>query len=384
MAKKKKRKTNQGVFTVKKSGSIEYRFYYRDECGELKRKAVTGENKTACLRKADEWRELIERRRRGIETDATIVSLLEHKFRSDFEKHYMEEMGYARNMDSLKIIQKSSIGGMPIAKIRPMHMELFLRSITTYSNSVIQKIHRQVRLAFSLAQERGIIEKNIMLSKDMKCPKSCKEDKEVKALTVEEQRRFVEVLETDRPPNGRNDYRLQLFIEMYSGLRMGEINALHEEDVDLDNNVIHVRGTIARGADYRSFVRQGAKTRTGVRDVPISKKLRPYLEQAIKNKKRNPQGLLFYDHLNKRVISTSQVNNYFHRACKKAEVEERGQHALRHTFATRCIESGIPAVVLKNWLGHKDIHMTLDIYADVFSSLNDGAVDKFDSYVDSM
>ena len=61
-----------------------------------------------------------------------------------------------------------------------------------------------------------------------------------------------------------------------------------------------------------------------------------------------------------------------------------GQHALRHTFATRCIESGIPAVVLKNWLGHKDIHMTLDVYTDVFSSMNNGALDKFDKYINAI
>ena len=41
-----------------------------------------------------------------------------------------------------------------------------------------------------------------------------------------------------------------------------------------------------------------------------------------------------------------------------------------HTFATRAIESGVQAVVLKDWLGHKDIHVTLDTYAKVFDSLH--------------
>lgn len=84
------------------------------------------------------------------------------------------------------------------------------------------------------------------------------------------------------------------------------------------------------------------------------------------------------------MISTIQVNSYYQRICHKIGIPADGQHALRHTFATRCIESGIPAVVLKTWLGHRDIHTTLDTYTDVFNSLNHSAVDNFDKYIDAM
>ena len=59
-------------------------------------------------------------------------------------------------------------------------------------------------------------------------------------------------------------------------------------------------------------------------------------------------------------------------------------HALRHSFATRCIEAGVPAVVLKKWLGHTDIHITLDTYADVFARMDFSATDKFDELMESM
>ncbi len=61
-----------------------------------------------------------------------------------------------------------------------------------------------------------------------------------------------------------------------------------------------------------------------------------------------------------------------------------GQHALRHTFATRCIETGIQPVVLKGWLGHTNIHVTLDTYADVFDRMNLGAISKFEDYMDKV
>ena len=61
-----------------------------------------------------------------------------------------------------------------------------------------------------------------------------------------------------------------------------------------------------------------------------------------------------------------------------------GQHSLRHTFATRCIESGVPAVVLKTWLGHTDIHITLDTYTDVFEQLDQSAVNTLDDYLEAI
>ena len=84
------------------------------------------------------------------------------------------------------------------------------------------------------------------------------------------------------------------------------------------------------------------------------------------------------------MISTSQVNNYYRRICEKADIPIGGQHALRHTFATRCIEAGVQPVVLKTWLGHTNIHMTLDIYSDVFDKMDFGALEKFDSLIEAI
>ena len=58
-----------------------------------------------------------------------------------------------------------------------------------------------------------------------------------------------------------------------------------------------------------------------------------------------------------------------------------GQHALRHTFATRCIEAGVSPLVLKTWLGHTNIHITLDTYADVFARLNLGSVSLLEKHM---
>ena len=100
-----------------------------------------------------------------------------------------------------------------------------------------------------------------------------------------------------------------------------------------------------------------------------SRTLEPYLIEAMKRQKPNRNNLLFFNRCSGEPFLTSRVSAYFSRICKRAGIEPRGQHALRHTFATRCIEAGVQPVVLKKWLGHSDIHITLDTYTDVHSDM---------------
>jgi len=387
MARKKKQvkaQNGDGSFRIKPSGLIEYRFCYRDEYDQRQRKSVSGETEQECLDKAEEFLAGRAKLNKELDANSSIVDILRYKYRMDYEKNFLSDAGYGRNLDNVKIIEKGPIGCMPIVIVEKKHIDMYLKDITRYSNSVIEKIFLQLKLAFSIATEEGLITYNPMLSHSIRRPKSVRADKKVRGLSAGEQKKLVDAMDNKNPPKGRNDYRLQLFIELYSGLRMGEINALTLKDIDFENNVIHVRGTISKDADNKFFLKESTKTEAGMRDVPISSSLKPYLEDAVRKYRRNKENLLFYDHVTKTVISTNQVNSYYKRICRIAGITSDGQHALRHTFATRCIESGVPAVVLKTWLGHTDIHVTLDTYTDVFKSMDNDAINKFDAHLDMM
>ena len=181
--------------------------------------------------------------------------------------------------------------------------------------------------------------------------------------------------------SGSNNYKKQLMIELYTGMRMGEINALKPEDIDLANGVIHVRATISMGLGGRNFWKEHPKTDAGVRDVPINELVRPILEEALAEARNNKAGTVFYDYRKGDIISTQQVCYFFRMVCDKYDLPYYGQHSLRHTFATRCIEAGVQPVVLKTWMGHTDIHITLDTYADVFNHLNDSSQVKLEDYL---
>ena len=118
-----------------------------------------------------------------------------------------------------------------------------------------------------------------------------------------------------------------------------------------------------------------------MRDIPMNNLVRPILEKAVNDMKKNPDNVIFYDFNKNNVISTQQVGVFYGRVCEKVGLAYCGQHSLRHTFATRCIEAGVKPIVLKKWLGHTNIHITLDTYADVLDRLNDDSIGIYETYI---
>ena len=120
------------------------------------------------------------------------------------------------------------------------------------------------------------------------------------------------------------------------------------------------------------------KTKNANREVKISTKVGQIL------KKIQPEGnLLFSD--KKGLISPSQVNSYVIRLNKRYKIaEELHTHMLRHTYATRCIESGMNVKVIQKNLGHAKISTTLDVYASVFNKFQDDENDKLEKYLNSV
>ena len=377
-------KKGLGTIRMTKAGTIEYRIGYYDEYGMRRVKSFTCPTLDECLERAERFKIAQIKMTNGIAHNATVAEIIKKKLDSDYQKNLCGEQGYSRNLDTLRIIENGNIGNMRIIDVKPHHINRFLTDITVYSNNMIRKVYAMLRSAFKAAYDARIIPSNYMDMAETRCPKSKKKDKKVRGFTEEEQARFLEALENHRVPHGRNSYKLQLLIELYGGLRMGEINALKPEDIDFEEGVIHVSSTVSTGLNKRVFIKDSAKTEAGSRDVPINEKLENVLREAIDKCKSNPEGLLFYDYNRGGIITTSQVNSLFKRVCEKADVEFFGQHALRHTFATRCIEAGIAPVVLKKWMGHTNIHITLDTYADVFDRMHTDSVEKFDTLMEQL
>ena len=355
---------------------------YYSPSGQRKRKSFSAKTKTEVKKKRKDFERELALGRITETSNCTVVDLLKEAIEYDFKIGILQEAAYTRQLYTVKIINKSTIGSTPIVKLTEDAINTFLLELKIkYSNSVISKVFSALRRAYRIAISKRLLMHNLMDSSFIKKPKSNRQDKKVYAFTCEEEAIFLEALKEKRYRLKCIDYNSMFMIELFAGLRMGEICALTPNDIDLKNNVIHVRNTITRGIDYEVKVADSTKTPRGCRDVPINKMLVETLEKVLDNYVENKYNLLFYNEAQDRPVSTQQANSYFRRLCTKIGLQPiGGQHLLRHTFATRCIEAEIPAEVLMRWMGHTDISITITTYCDIFAKMHDKAIEKFTNY----
>lgn len=188
--------------------------------------------------------------------------------------------------------------------------------------------------------------------------------KELPVLSTSQQVILEKCLQADT-----DETKLGVLISLYTGLRIGEICALTWDDIDLKNEVIYVRKTVVRvksamGQQSKThLIIDAPKTVASHRCIPICSTLLSALlpfapkttSQYVVSSTTSFVSPRTYDYRFKKLLDTCQIPriNY---------------HALRHTFATRCIEAGVDVKSLSEILGHGDVSVTLNTY--VHSSMD--------------
>lgn len=192
-----------------------------------------------------------------------------------------------------------------------------------------------------------------------------KSSKELVILDAADQKKIEEASLRDLTPT-----KAGILISLYTGLRIGEICALSWEDVDLHAKIIHVRHTIARIRNRQlnsgiktSLIIDEPKTFSSKRDIPIPSFLCGVLSELKKNTVSQ------YVVSEKSGFVNPRTFEYrYHKFLKTCHVQSINFHALRHTFATRCIEVGVDVKSLSEILGHANVSITLNTY--VHSSID--------------
>lgn len=98
-------------------------------------------------------------------------------------------------------------------------------------------------------------------------PKSNKETKIVEALDINVQKAFTEYLKNVDIET--QAYKNIFLIQMYMGLRIGEVLALGKENIDLENNLLYVKRTLTNDKEFAIILGNKAKTYAGNRTLPI-------------------------------------------------------------------------------------------------------------------
>ena len=211
-----------------------------------------------------------------------------------------------------------------------------------------------------------------MIDETLTKPISERPEQKIEALTTNEENKLIDILNNQEI---NHKYRNIILLQLYTGMRIGEVLALSKDCIDLKNNTLTVYRTLTQDKNYNVIMGEHTKTfkkitgiDKGKRTFPMNNNVKQIINKILKNKITNINNLLFWDYKKDFFVTPSEINSYLKRINKKYNITFSSihSHKLRHTFITRCVESGMSQKAIQTLVGHvKGSSITLDVYTSV-------------------
>ena len=293
-----------------------------------------------------------------------------------YERERVKPRTYARYEGLINLHIAPALGEVEINELCRRQIQEFLtkkkkdgnikqngESLSATSTNLMLTV---LNLAFEYACDMEIIETNPCT----RLKRAPEETRAIDAFTKEEQRKLEKVIEES------NDPRLfGILLCLYTGLRIGELLGLEWKDVDLERGIIHIDKTVYREKDNTGtwqLIVDSPKTKSSARDIPLPK----YIVKLLKIQSKLSKSVYVVENKKGERMSIRSYQYMFERLTEKAGVRKLNFHALRHTFATRAFESGIPPKVVQQILGHSSLEMTMDLYTHVTEDVQSREIQK--------
>ncbi len=298
--------------------------------------------------------------------------------------------------DRYNIDVKPRIGKLKVRDVKPMHcQQIFNEMYKTYANGTMYQTYIMLGSMMKSAMKNGLIHSHPLDAVEM--PPS-KDKKDIHFLSVDEQEAFEEEA-------GFTDKANAFGLILQTGLRTSELIGLTFDCVDFEKRTI----TVEKQLEYRyseGYWRAGSpKTKNSYRTIPMTGKAFDILKaEEMRRRYRKEAEILdeelqYHDHrsgtmkvlkmkdlvfVSKRTgspVKNSTYDTALYKICDRAGLKPFCMHALRHTFATRCIERGVQPKVLQKLLGHAQLSTTMDLYVHVTEESLAKGMEIFESSV---
>ena len=277
-----------------------------------------------------------------------------------------------KNICSLHVI--SGLGDYELDELTPLVMQKHINELTEHGNhktggalseNSVNGIITVIQSSLKRANELGISKVYHAGAIMRPAPR----ENEVKCFTIKEQKMIEQAV-----LSATKRKMLGVIISLYTGVRIGELLALDFTSVDMQKRTITVKLTCyeSRDKDGR-FAKITDTTKTHrARVIPFPKQLLPIFKEL---KSRSKSGYVIENSKGEQ-MSVRSYQKSFEWLIEKLGISKLSFHALRHTFATRALESGMDVKTLSEILGHKSATVTLNRYAHSMIEHKQNAMDK--------
>lgn len=269
---------------------------------------------------------------------------------------------------------KGALGGIKLQQLAAPHIQNFYNSLAPQT---CRNVHKVVSGTLQQAIREHIITVNPLDA--IILPKI--EEKEMQVLSVDQANTLLETAKN------RRNYAAFL-LEIYTGIRRGELLGLRWKDVDIKEFTVSIVQQLVKvGSKHilRELKTKGSKRVIAVPELVITalqahKKIKTaeLKEQGrtdIEIKKMLDEGLVFTTSENTPIQPDNFVRSYKF-LLKAAGLPGISFHTLRHTFAVLSLQGGCDIKTLQSDLGHRSITTTLDRYGHTNMDMKRSAADK--------
>lgn len=262
------------------------------------------------------------------------------------------------------------IGDIKLQELTKAQLQdMYVQEYQGFSQSYINATVYLVKQLLKDAVLEGVMPNNPHDSLNIKFGKPATE---IEAYNREEQQKIIDYLLNCKKFTDDIFYFL-----LSTGMRVGEACALTWDDIDYKNNEININKTAVRH-DGGMVIQDKTKTSSGKRIIPLSSKLKVWLKEHEKklDRDRNTKNLVFPS-MHYRLFTNITLNQMWRKIqVIELDIPYKSIHALRHTFATRFLEEGIPVNVVSKLLGHSNPSTTMNVYQSVLPDLKRAAIEK--------
>ena len=357
MAKKEKEKKLPPGFTRRADGRIVHTFTFNG-----RRISVYGQSTKECKEKAHDKRNALENGLAGkdMPVEKWLVYWSENREKS-LTGASIRINGQHTRRACRQTVNGAAFGKIPLSKLNAVHVRelqkvLAAQFSTRTTNDTMSFLKQGIEAAVN---DRLINWNPCNGIETLRRTEDQARDTTHRCLDRDEVERFTEQA-TKNESRHLNLYTVLL----QTGLRLGEAIAFSPSDVHGDQLDIHK--TVTR-ENTGYYIREQTKTEAGRRVVPLTNSARA----AIREEMRLQEMLTGAISIDKPVFQNNSggillndvINKDIERICKKAGIERFTAHAFRATFISRCVEGGMPIKELMEICGHKDVQMTLALYA---------------------